>query len=387
MPGAGRRAGGGGQLASRTVPWSVLLAGGGTAGHVEPALAVAEALRAAGHRATLLGTREGIEARLVPARGFPLLTVPRVPLPRRTTPDLLRLPARLADAVRAATRAVEETDADAVIGFGGYVAVPAYLAGRRRHRGLVVHEANPLPGLANRVGAHLTTHVATSHPNTPLRHAHLTGIPLRPAVTTLDRAAARPAARAALGLDPDRPTLLVTGGSQGAGRLNAAALAAGPTLAAAGVQVLHAAGSRQADEVRAGVPRDLPAPYVVVPYLDDMPAAYAAADVVLCRAGAVTCAELAAVGLPAVYVPLPIGNGEQRQNALPTVLAGGGVLVEDADLDADALLAAALPLLTDREARELAGAAAHRAQPADAAQVLVRMIGEAAAGAGRRPSD
>jgi len=367
-----------------TVPLSVVLAGGGTAGHVEPALAVAEALRLAGHRVTLLGTATGLEARLVPARGFPLRTIPRVPLPRRPTPDLLRLPGRLAGAVRAAGDVLAETAADAVVGFGGYVALPAYLAARRARLGIVVHEANPLPGLANRIGARLTPYVATSHPGTPLRHGRLVGIPLRAAVTTLDRVARRPSARVDLGLDPDRRTLLVTGGSQGARRLNEAAVDAAAALTGAGVQVLHLAGAAHAQAVAARLPGGLPAPYVVLPYADDMPAAYAAADLALCRSGALTCAELAAVGLPAVFVPLPIGNGEQRRNALPAVQAGGGFLLEDADLDAASLLALALPLLTDGARLAAAGVAARRAQPPDAAAALVRMAGEAAAAAASR---
>jgi len=363
---------------------SVVLAGGGTAGHVEPALAVAEALRAAGHRATLLGTETGLEARLVPARGFVLRTIPRVPLPRRPTLDLLRLPGRLAGAVRAAAGVLADADADVVVGFGGYVALPAYLAARRGHRGIVVHEANPLPGLANRVGARLTPQVATSHPGTPLPRARLVGIPLRPAVTTLDRVARRPLARAGLGLDPDRPTLLVTGGSQGARRLNEAVLGAAGGLAAAGVQVLHLPGAGNADAVRARVPGELGAPYVVLDYADDMPACYAAADLALCRAGALTCAELAAVGLPAVFVPLPVGNGEQRRNALPTIQAGGGVLVPDHELDAARLQAEVLPLLADPTRLAGMAAATRRAQPADAAQALLDMV--CAAAAARRRS-
>jgi UDP-N-acetylglucosamine--N-acetylmuramyl-(pentapeptide) pyrophosphoryl-undecaprenol N-acetylglucosamine transferase len=225
-----------------------------------------------------------------------------------------------------------------VVGFGGYVALPAYLAARRRGVPIVVHEANARPGLANRVGARLTGYVAVSVPGTRLPHARYLGLPLGRAVAQLDRAARRIEARAAFGLDADRPTLLVTGGSQGARRINTAVAAAAPALAAAGVQVLHHAGRANADTVRdevrstlehaAGAP-----PYVVLPYIDRMELAYAAADLAVCRAGANTCAELAAVGLPAVYVPLPHGNGEQRLNAAPIVEAGGGLLVADADLD------------------------------------------------------
>ncbi|MCK9893863.1 undecaprenyldiphospho-muramoylpentapeptide beta-N-acetylglucosaminyltransferase [Frankia sp. AgB32] len=361
---------------------SVVLAGGGTAGHVEPALAVADALRAAEPRArlTLLGTATGLEARLVPARGHELATVPKVPMPRRPGPDLLRLPGRLFDAVRQAGATLDAVRADVVVGFGGYVSVPAYLAARRRHIPIVVHEANPLPGLANRLGARFTPFVATSYPSTPLRGATLTGIPLRPEILTLDRSpAAARAARAQYGLEPHRPTLLVFGGSQGARSLNQVMIAAAHPLATAGVQVLHAAGPKNFDEVRAALPRGLPAPYELRPYLDDIPSAYVAADLALCRSGAMSCAELAAVGLPAAYVPLPIGNGEQRRNALPTVEAGGGLLVEDAELSADWLVANVLPVLTSPERLAKMSAACAGSGHPQAAAAIVDMIRSAAA--------
>ncbi len=361
---------------------SVVLAGGGTAGHVEPALAVADAVRAAspGTRITLLGTATGLEARLVPARGYALELMPRVPLPRQLTPELLRVPRRVVGAVAAAGAVIARTQADVVVGFGGYVALPAYLAARRRRVPLVVHEANPLPGLANRVGARLTRYVATSSPETRLPHGRLVGIPLRPQILDFDRARSRAQARAAFALPRAGPVLLVFGGSQGARHLNDAVVAAATALSAAGVAVLHAAGPAHATSVEAAVPRDLPTPYQVVPYLERMDLAYAAADLALCRSGALTCAELSAVGLPAVFVPLPIGNGEQRLNALPIVRAGGGLLVDDADLTTEWIVAHVLPVLTDpvrlAALARSAGGAGHR----DATDLLVAMMVEAAAG-------
>jgi UDP-N-acetylglucosamine--N-acetylmuramyl-(pentapeptide) pyrophosphoryl-undecaprenol N-acetylglucosamine transferase len=360
---------------------TIVLAAGGSAGHVEPALAVARVLRERGHRPVVLGTREGLEARLVPDRGYPLRTVPKVPLPRRPGADLLRLPARLSAATKAALRVLAEEDASGVVGFGGYVCVPAYLAARRRHLGIVVHEANPLPGFANRLGARLTRHVAVSVPGTRLPHAQVTGLPLRPEVTGLDRLGRRTQARADYGLDASRPTLLVTGGSQGARRLNQVAVAAATRLAEAGVQVLHVTGREHEGAVRAALPTGLTAPYVVLAYADDMPAAYAAADLAVCRAGALTCAELAAVGLPAVYVPLPIGNGEQRRNAEPAVAAGGGRLVEDPDLTTDRLLAEVLPLLRDPQRLDAMATAARRVLPGNAAD-RVALLALTAAGVG-----
>ena len=358
-------------------PLSVVLAGGGTAGHVEPALALADALlrRDPATRCTFLGTSTGLEARLVPARGFALAEIPRVPLPRRPTLDLLGVPGRVADAVRQTRAHLDRVSADVVVGFGGYVALPAYLAARRRRTPVVVHEANARAGLANRVGARLTPHVAAAVTGSGLSGATVLGIPLRTAVSRLDRAFRRDAARASFGLGAG-PVLLVTGGSQGARRVNTGIAAAAADLAAAGVQVLHVAGPRNADDVRAAVGA-VPTHHVLA-YVDAMEQAYAAADLVVCRAGAMTCAELAAVGLPAVYVPLPIGNGEQALNAGPVVAAGGGLLVDDQAFDADWVRAHVLPLLADpirlATMSAAAGALGHR----DADEALTDLVLRAA---------
>ncbi|RBY88399.1 undecaprenyldiphospho-muramoylpentapeptide beta-N-acetylglucosaminyltransferase [Blastococcus sp. TF02A-26] len=349
-------------------PVSVVLAGGGTGGHIEPMLALADALLrragavAGGVRVTCLGTARGMETRLVPARGYDLRLIPPVPLPRTPTPDLLRVPGRVRRAVRETRALLDELSADVVVGFGGYVALPAYLAarGRRGRAGIpiVVHEQNALPGLANRIGARIAARVAVTVPGTPLHRGEHVGMPLRTAISSLDRLARRAEARAAFGLDPERPTLLVFGGSQGAASLNRAAVGAADALTGAGVQVLHARGPKNTDVV---VPDRAAgqAPYVVVDYLERMDLAYAAADLALCRSGAVTVAELSAVGLPAAFVPLPIGNGEQRRNALPVVEAGGGMLVDDAELSPAWIADHLVPLLTDPSA--LAGYAAHAA--------------------------
>ena len=353
----------------------VVLAGGGSAGHVEPAMNTADALRRRDPAVgiTALGTAEGLEARLVPARGYELALLPKVPLPRRPTLDLLRVPGRLLGAVRQAGAHLDRVQADVVVGFGGYVALPAYLAARRRKLPVVVHEANAKAGLANRVGARTAARVAAAVAGSGLKDAVVVGIPLRRSISQLDRAAVSPAARASFGLS-DGPVLLVTGGSQGARRINAAVAGAAPSLAAAGVQGLHVTGPTQAAAVRALLGPVAPATHHVLDYVDGMDLAYAASDLVLCRAGAMTCAELAAVGLPAVYVPLPIGNGEQALNAQPTVAAGGGLLVDDADLDAAWVEREVLPLLRDRERlSQMSRAAAGLGRP-DADEALVDLV-------------
>ena len=239
------------------------------------------------------------------------------------------MPGRLAGAVHAAGAILDRVRADVLVGFGGYVATPAYLAAKRHKVPIVVHEANPSPGIANRLGARLTTYVFTGHPDTKLRNAQYLGLPIRRQIAELDRFALGDKARAHFGLRADLPVLLVFGGSQGAKSLNRALAGAIGAIRSAGVQVLHVTGPATRPRSRC-LRGDVP--YVAVPYVDRMDLAYAAADFALCRAGAMTCAELTAVGLPAAYVPLPIGNGEQRLNALPIVQHGGGLLVDDAEL-------------------------------------------------------
>jgi UDP-N-acetylglucosamine--N-acetylmuramyl-(pentapeptide) pyrophosphoryl-undecaprenol N-acetylglucosamine transferase len=359
----------------------VVLAGGGTAGHVEPALATADALRRhdPAVEITALGTARGLESRLVPERGYDLAVIPAVPLPRRPSGDLLRLPARLRESVARTAEILRALRADVVVGFGGYVALPAYLAARRLRVPIVVHEANARPGLANRIGARMTRYVAVASPVVRLPHAEYVGIPLRRSVATLNRPALQAEARAGFGLRPAQPTLLVFGGSQGARRINAAVSGAAAALTTAGIQVLHAVGRGNEGTV-AGSDGDVP--YVVVPYLDRMERAYAAADLALCRAGAITCAELAAVGLPAVYVPLPHGNGEQRLNATPVVEAGGGLMVDDETLTAGWVSDHVPSLMAARHRLAAMAQAAATLGRRDADDRLAAMVRRAAVGPG-----
>ena len=349
----------------------ILLAGGGSAGHTSPLLATADALRRIqpGVEITCLGTRERIEAQIIPAAGYPLEFVPSVPLPRRPNADLARLPGRLRAARRAALEVVDRIRPDVVCGFGGFVSVPAYLAARKRRVPLVVHEGNTLPGVANRLGARLTQHVATSFPDTPLPHATYVGLPVRRMIATLDRAALRDEALHTYGLRHDLPVLLVTGGSQGAASINAAVLGAAAAFATAGVQVLHVTGPAHEQP-----PPDHGVPYVVLGYVDRMDLAYSAADAVLCRSGSNTVTEVSGVGLPAVFVPLPVGNGEQALNARAVIEAGGALLVDDRDLTPAWIEANVVPLVKDPERLATMGAAAAHLIPRDADEKLARMI-------------
>lgn len=354
----------------------VLLAGGGTAGHTSPLLATADALRRLDPSVeiTCLGTPRGLETRVVPEAGYPLELIPPVPLPRRPDADLLRVPGRLRGAVKETLAIVDRLRPDVVVGYGGYVSVPAYLAARRRRLPLVVHEQNAMPGLGNKVGARVASRVAVSFPDTDLRRAEYVGLPIRRMVSQLDRAALRAEALAAFGLDPDRTTLVVTGGSQGARRLNESVSGAARALGDAGVQVLHVVGAKgEASPEPTGVP------YVVVPYVDRMDHALAAADLMICRGGANSVTEAAASGVPAIFVPLPIGNGEQALNARPVVDAGGALLVADADLTA-AWVAEHVPALAlDAERLAAMSRAATGLIPRDADDKLAAIVLEEAA--------
>jgi UDP-N-acetylglucosamine--N-acetylmuramyl-(pentapeptide) pyrophosphoryl-undecaprenol N-acetylglucosamine transferase len=360
---------------------SVVLAGGGTGGHIYPLLAFADALRR--HfpdvRITTLGSPNGMENQLIPPAGYDLRVIPAFQLPRALNLDLLRTPDRMYKSAHAAGKVIDEVRAEVVVGFGGYVSVPAYLAAWRRDLPIVVHEVNVPPGVANRLGMRFTRHVAVGfwhqiEQAESLRSAQVVGVPLRTAITHLDRAAVRPQALARFGLRPDLPVLFVSGGSSGARTINLAVAGAAKALAHAGVQVLHVQGGRN-DPF--DVPADLPVPYVVVPYLSEMELGYAAADLMLCRGGAITVAETTAVGVPAIYVPYPHSNQEQKRNALPVVEAGGGILVDNADLTSEWIERTVIPLAHDPQRLHAMGAAAAGYGRRDGDEALLAFVCEA----------
>lgn len=363
---------------------SVVVAGGGTAGHIEPALAVADAVKALAPDTTVtaLGTARGLETTLVPARGYTLELIPPVPLPRKPTMDLVKLPLRIRASVRKTREVLDAVDADVIVGFGGYVALPAYLAARggvlrrRRTIPIVIHEANASAGIANKIGARLATRVLAAVPGSGVKNrgasdADIVGIPVRASIANFDRAGLRAQAREYFGLPVDGPVLLVFGGSQGAKSLNDAVSGAARELAEAGISVLHAHGPKNTLDA---AQFSEAAPYVAVPYLSRMDLAYAAADAAICRSGAMTVAEVSSVGLPAVYVPLPHGNGEQELNAKPVVAAGGAVIVSDADLTPTFVADTVVPLLTDSPRLQAMSAAAAGVGHRTAATEIARIV-------------
>lgn len=363
-------------------PLSVVLAGGGTAGHISPLLAIANAIRDARPDARLLavGTPNGMEARLVPAAGLDLATISRVPFPRRPSLDLLRLPGRLAAAVAQAGVILDDAGADVLVGVGGYVCTPMYLAARRRKIPIVIHEANTRPGLANRVGARLGATVAVAFAGTRLPGAVHVGMPMRREISGLDRPAAMAAARAELGLDPDRPALIVTGGSSGAQSINRTIAASVGALAEAGIQTLHITGRGKSVHDADGRPLAAPG-YQQVEYVDGMESVYAAAGVLLAREGAATVCEAAAVGVPAVFVPLPIGNGEQALNAAGLAGAGGALVVADSAFTPGWVRQNLIPLLQDGDRLARMAASSGQLGIRDADRRMAGLVLEAAASA------
>lgn len=315
----------------------VVVAGGGTAGHIEPALNVADAIRQRHPQAQIvaLGTVRGLETSLVPSRGYQLELIEAVPLPRKPDASLFALPRKLRTAIKQCRQVL--AGADALIGFGGYVALPAYLAARGRVP-IIVHEANARAGLANRVGAKFATAVVETVAGS-LPGARRIGIPLRANLANFDRTHLREQARAHFNLTAQTPVLLVFGGSQGAVKLNTVLQTCRDQGLLTNVQVIHAVG------VKNPLPEADSQTYHALAYIDRMDLAYAAADFVIARSGAMTVAELSTVGLPACYVPLPIGNGEQRLNAQPVVAAGGALCIPDADFTAEYVAREILPIL------------------------------------------
>lgn len=320
-----------------------LLAGGGTAGHVNPLLALADYIRAseADAEIVVLGTKEGLEARLVPERGYELQTIARLPFPRRPNTYAFTFPLKYRRAVRDVTELIRERRVDVVVGFGGYASAPAYQAAARAGVPSVIHEANAVPGMANKLGARSTPYVAVTFAGTPIRGARVTGMPLRPEIEQLDREALRSEARAHFGLDESRPVLLVTGGSLGARAINRGISGSAADIVAAGIQVLHVWGglTEIKDPNISG--------YHVLEYCDRMDLAFAACDLAVSRAGSTTVSELSGLGIPAIFVPLSHGNGEQRKNAAGVVSAGGALLVEDLELTPEWVRHTLIPLVQD----------------------------------------
>lgn len=358
-----------------------VIAGGGTAGHVHPGLAVARALVARGHdveSVLYVGSARGIEAELVPAAGFELVTLPGRGIPRRVGLDSLRAAASLVRGVFAGIAVVWRTRPAVVLSLGGYAAVPCAVGALVRRVPVVIHEQNAVPGAANRLIARWAAACAVSYPDTPLPRATVTGNPVRTEMLEIDRASSRAEIRARLGVDDEQVLVVATGGSLGALNINRAVLAAaGQWRDRSDLVVHHVIGARDwdllADERQGAASHTLD--YRAVRYEHDMPSMFAAADLVVSRAGASTIAELAVVGVASILVPLPTAPGDhQRANAGALVAAGAARLVDDDRLDGSRLCAEIEELLAGAGTLDAMARAAARVGRADAADRVAQML-------------
>ena len=349
------------------------LCGGGTAGHITPLIAVYEQLveRDPAARFVVIGTEGGREKELLPDALAEIVPVPKLPFPRRLSSYALRFLPRWVATVVTMRRELLRRRVDAVVGFGGYTAAPVYLAAWLAKIPLVVHEANALPGMANRLASRLTSHVAVCFPDTPLRHAQVVGMPLRSVI--VEATGVKPAAaRKHFDLTAKRPLLLVTGGSTGAQTINRAIAECRQDLVDAGWQVLHLIGRDNE------LPTDNPSDFHSLGYTHRMDVALVAADLVVSRAGAATVSELEVLGKPTVFVPYHVGNGEQEKNAAHAVAAGGALVVANENFTTRWIRRELLALMADSDRRTaMAHAMAHRGVT-DGAHRVATMVLQAA---------
>ncbi len=357
-----------------------VIAGGGTAGHVHPGLAVARALVERGHDAASIlyvGSKRGIERELVPKAGFDLVTLSGAGIPRRISFDSLRALLTLARGVLDGFALLGRERPSVVLSLGGFAAVPCAVAARFRRIPVVIHEQNAVPGAANRLISRWAKAAAVSYEGTNLPRAVVTGNPVRPEVLGVDRATMAGSARADLGVDDDQLFVLITGGSLGALRINRAAIEAARRWSdRSDIVIHHVVGARDWELLaadRGALEGTLD--YRAVEYEAHMEHIFAAADLVVSRSGASITAELAAVGLPAILVPLPGAPGDhQTANASALVRAGGATMVRDADLDGDCLSLAVDGLAADSGRLAAMSAAARSVGRHDAADKVAELM-------------
>ena len=358
-----------------------ILAGGGTGGHVIPALAIAAQLKKSYNAEVLfIGTARGIENRLVPAAGYPLQLVRVGALKNVSLTTRLKTAFDLPRALWDAGRMLNQFAPDVVIGVGGYASGPAMLAAVVKHIPTLAFEPNVVPGFANRIVAHFVSGAAVHFEESAryFRNAEVTGVPVRQAFFDIAPKRGGP------------PTLLVFGGSQGAHAINQAMIRCLPVLLkeAPGIHIIHQTGERDYNDARAayGDRRDSAEVYK---FIEDMPAAFARADLVVCRSGASTVAEIAAAGKPAVFVPFPrAADDHQRVNAEALARHGAAVVVEESKLEGVWLAETIAALLQDpprlQNMSHAARGLAHPNAARDIAAMAARVAGIEEQGLGAR---
>jgi len=356
------------------MPHTVILAGGGTGGHVYPALAMGDALRARGHTVHYYGDAARLEGRVAPARGYLFRGVDAAQFPRAGLLAKVRFAGSLLRSVLQARALLKEDGATLVLGVGGYVMAPTVLAAWTLGIPAAIHEANVAPGLANRLCARVAKLVLLTYPETAQRltgnaEKRTVGCPVNPGVLDGTRAAAA----AKYGLDPARPVLVSVGGSLGAARLNELTLALARDPARA-FQVLHITGPRYEDEVRAAY-GPLPAGVVLRGYEDRMADAFAVADLLLCRSGSSTLAEVCAVGRASVLLPSPnVTDNHQEENARGLERAGAAEVVVEKGMDVPTVAARIRALMADANRRDAMALAARRLARPDVANEVAGLL-------------
>lgn len=377
---------GGSRAPARLSQVDVVIAGGGTGGHTSPGLAVAARLRERGLRCAWIGSREGVEARRVPASNIPYVAIPTGKLRRYWSwANVADLTINVPAGVVAAFTALGRLRPRVVFTTGGFVALPVVLAAAFRRLPCVIHEQTAVPGLANRVAARFARRIAVTYTGSgrcfPADKVVVTGNPLRPEL----RGGSREDAVGRFGLDPTLPLVYVTGGAQGAQRINRAiGEILAPLLDRA--QVIHQCGDNPETgdrawllERRDRLPAPLAARYTVIPYVgEELADIYAAVSLVVGRAGAGTLNECCHLGLPAVYIPLPgSSGGEQAANARLVEQAGGCVVLPQSELTPARLLDGLTALLGDPARLRAMGERARALAVPDAVDRLVALLLEA----------
>ncbi|MFI6943322.1 UDP-N-acetylglucosamine--N-acetylmuramyl-(pentapeptide) pyrophosphoryl-undecaprenol N-acetylglucosamine transferase [Streptomyces sp. NPDC050418] len=362
-------------------PLSVVIGAGGTGGHIYPGLALADALRRAVPDAEIsfVGTTRGLETRLIPGAGYRLHTVDMIPFDPSLGARRYLLPAALLRSAGQVRTILREQRAQVAVGMGGYPSAPVILGAKIAGLPSVIHESNAVPGRANQFAARLTPHLTVAFDRSRAHlaggaWARVVGMPIAAELAGLDRTALRGEARRALGVPQDVRLIVFNGGSLGAARLTEAAVGLAELWRGRpDVHLLIKTGPAALEDTR----RRLGASPVAhaVPYLDRMDHAYAAADLVVCRAGSATVAELATTGVPAVLVPYPHAPGDhQTHNARVLTDAGAGLLLPDAETTAERLADLVAPLLDRPERLAAMARAADPGPHADAARNLTSEV-------------
>ncbi|WP_414507528.1 UDP-N-acetylglucosamine--N-acetylmuramyl-(pentapeptide) pyrophosphoryl-undecaprenol N-acetylglucosamine transferase [Streptomyces sp. NEAU-L66] len=365
-------------------PLSVVIGAGGTGGHIYPGLALADALRRAVPEAVIsfVGTERGLETRLIPQAGYRLHTVDMIPFDPALGARRYLLPAALLRSGGQCRALLKEQNAQVAVGMGGYPSAPVIVGARLAGLPSLIHESNAVPGRANKFAARLTPHLALAFDRSREHlaggeRAETVGMPLVGPLAQLDRQGLRPTARQAFGVPDDARLLLFNGGSLGAARLTEAAVGlAGRYRSRKDLRLLIKTGPTALEETRARLAANGgDAVAEAVPYLDRMDLAYAAADLVVCRAGSATVAELATIGMPAVLVPYPHAPGDhQTHNARVLSDAGAALLLPDPETSDERLDALVTPLLDDPGRLAAMGAAADPGTHAQAADLLAAKV-------------